>query len=265
MNDPETDPYVISIITQFLPGLMVPIIGFSFARFDIISISLPLYVIIWMPISFSLWGGAAYYANKALKFIDASKYIVYNSFGSVITILFSTTFLNERLTLVQSLGVGLILISILIISSKNIKYFLKLDKGDNFALIAAIASGIGLTIDKYIMHFISPLPYLALNFLCTSLILFLFKPRIIKKFKPSLNKKILTQALLQAVFFAIASSSFYIALEKSDNSSLASSIIQVNIILTILLATILFKERTSLLRKVISGILSFLGLILLMG
>ncbi len=205
----------------------------------------------------------AIFCFRALKFIEVSKFSVLYTTRAVVTIIVASIFLGESLTSVQLLGSGLIIASILLLNTKSTKDLLKFGKGEVYALIAALAFGVATVSDKYIIEWFDFVPYLMLDFLLPALLLIMIKPRVVAEFKGLFSKKIFVPILIFSSLYTLAAITFFGAMSSSDNTSLVSSVGQVSTISTVVLGIIFLKERKELAKKVIAGVVSVFGLILL--
>jgi len=75
--------------------------------------------------------------------------------------------------------------------------------------------------------------------------------------------KLLKNTLLLAFIWSVSAIAFYLAIEKGALASQISPISQSKIILTVLLAAILLKERENLLIKVVAAFLTMAGVLLI--
>lgn len=161
----------------------------------------------------------------------------------------------------QFIGAGLLLSGVLLVTIKAFK--INFNKGELFALLAAVFFGFATTNDRFILKSFNLYPYVALAFIVPPIFMAIAYPKSISKMKVFLEKKILIKMILLCVIYAISSVTFFAALQSSSNSSQITTVNLTSVILTVILSIIFLKERDFLVRKILGAILSFAGLILL--
>lgn len=265
MKGENKNPLAYSAFTQLLSAVMVFVVAIVTGRLVFpesqIVIENKLYLFILL--SAICFATNAYAGFKALQHIDVSKFIIIFAFRTVVTIILSAVFLKESLTTVQLAGTGLILVSIILVNSKSARDMFVLGKGGRYALLAAIAVGVGSVTDKHMFNWFDFVPYLTIGFLFPGTLLVLAKPKNILEFPEFLKKDKIGKITLFTLLYTLAALSFYWAFVLADNAALVSSIGQISTILTVLLGIIILKEREDLGKKLLGGVLSFIGLFLL--
>ncbi|MBU4351398.1 DMT family transporter [Candidatus Parcubacteria bacterium] len=252
----DGDPISYSIITQLSGALL----ALSFAIWK--GFEMP--PIKEYPLNFALVG-ILYAINtlfsfKALKLIEASQAVIIFSFGTVVAIISSAVFLKEILTIQRLIGTLFIIISIFLVT--KLKNF-SVNRGNLYALAAAVCGGLATVNDTYLLRFSEAVSYTAIGFLLPGILLLFFYPRSVKKFNSFLKPKTASNIFLLALTWVVSAIAFYTAIEKGALASQISPIMQSGIILTILLAVIFLKERDNLPTKIAAGLMTIMGVIMI--
>lgn len=265
VRDERAETYSYSVFTQLTSAVVCFLLALFLGRnsFPEISVILDSHVYLFILLSASLYALNAILCFKALQSIEVSKFSVLYATRAVVTIVVASVFLKEGLNAIQLIGSGMILFSILYLNTKSVKELFRFGKGEVFTLTAALAFGIATVSDKYIIEWFDFIPYLTLDFLLPAMILIAIKPKVVKEFRKLLTPKILPIILLFSILYALAALTFFGAMYASDNTSLVASIGQITTIATVILGIVVLKERKDLSKKLVAGIISVVGLILL--
>lgn len=256
MKDDKSDPMLSSIFFQFL-------LAFFFFFLSLIKgfVMPPIFI---YPLNFILngflYGLGTFFTFKALKYIEVSEYGIIYSFGSIVTVISSTFFLKESFNLSKSLGLLLIIISIIAVS-KTKKF--KINKGVWYALGTAVFYGLAITNDSFLIKRSDTFSYLSIISFLPGLVLFLISPKSIKKINYYFNLENFFKLLIFSIFYTIASIGFYLAIVNGGQTSQVGSISKSQIILTTILAAVFLGERDRLWQKIIYGVLVIIGVILI--
>jgi len=252
----DEDPISYSIVLQ-LSGALLALLFATWKGFEMPPIK-------EYPLNFALVGIlyaiSTLFSFKALKLIEASQAIIILSFSIVIAIIFSVIFLKEVLTVQRLIGTLLIIISILLVT--KLKNF-SVNRGNLYALVAAVCGGLATVNDTYLLRFSEAVSYTAIGFLLPGILLLLFYPRSVKKFNSFLKPKAASNMFLLALVWVVSAIAFYTAIEKGALASQISPIMQSGIILTMLLAMIFLKERNNLSAKIAAGLMTIIGVIMI--
>lgn len=256
MKDDKSDPVVFSITFQFL----LFVLTFIFALFK--GFVLPPLLTHWL--YFVL--GAVLYAFAvitnfyAVKKTDVSNVVIIGTMSSITTIIFAVLLLNDDFSLIKSLGTGLIILSIIILY-KNRKF--EFDQGFYYALLSAILFGLAVVNDAFILKSYDAISYTPVMSLLPGFVMGAIYQKKLPKIHTVLTGKRFQNIFLLSLFYSIAAVCFYLAIVSGGNASQVSPINRASIIVTVLLAAILLKEREHLLRKFLSAILVTVGVLLL--
>lgn len=261
----RSDTYSYSALTQLISAFVCFLLALLLGRNSIpeFSIIIESHVYLFILLSSSLYAINAIFCFKALQSIEVSKFSILYATRAVVTIIIASIFLKESLNVIQLLGSGMILFSILFLNTTSTRDLFRFGKGELYTLTAALAFGIATVSDKYIIEWFDYIPYLTLDFLLPAIILIAIKPKVVQEFRKLLVLKTLPTILLFSTLYALGALTFFGAMDASDNTSLVSSIGQVTTIVTVIMGVVLLKERKDLLKKIIAGVTSVIGLILL--
>ncbi len=256
MKDDKSDPISYSIIFAFLLGVINLGVALIFG-FHIPPISINSIFLIGAAL---LWGIGTIFFFKALQLLESSEVTILSSVRSLITIAASLLFLNETFNLQKLIGVIVVLFSISIVT--NLKHGLKFNKGVYYTFGMTVFYGIAVVFDVVNLRYSDPLSYLAIvNFLIAIILLLIF-PKSVKKLKVFTNVNFLKKMIPVSIFTTAQAIAYYFALAKGPASQIAP-IGQSQVIITIVLAAILLRERDNLPRKVLAAILVTIGVVLL--
>ena len=252
----DGDPISYSIVIQ-LSGALLALLFATWKGFEMPPIR-------EYPLNFALVGIlyaiSTLFSFKALKLIEVFQAVIIFSFGTVVAIISSVVFLKEALTIQRLIGTLLIIISIFLVT--KLKNF-SVNRGNLYALVAAVCGGLATVNDTYLLRFSEAVSYTAIGFLLPGILLLLFYPRSAKKFNSFLKPKVAINMFFLTLTWVISAIAFYTAIEKGALASQISPIMQSGIILTMLLAVIFLKERDNLPIKIAAGLMTIMGVMMI--
>ncbi|PIR58454.1 MAG: hypothetical protein COU70_00790, partial [Parcubacteria group bacterium CG10_big_fil_rev_8_21_14_0_10_35_15] len=256
MKEENSDPLINTIAIQLFGAFVCFIFaftkGFILPPITVYSLNFALEAILYALVSL--------FSFKALKLIGASEATIIFSFGSVVAIVASAIFLNEPLTFLRLLGALLIIISLILVA--ELKNF-SINKGALYALLSAVLGGLAVVNDTYLLRYSDAVSYTAIAFLLPGILLLLFYPKSIKRLKTFLKPKPFKHMFFLVLVWSVSAIAFYLAIENGGLISQVFPISQSKIILTVLLAAVLLKEKENLLLKTIASFLTIIGVILI--
>lgn len=259
MKGEDSDPWAYSVVFQILVGVMTALYGYLFADMTLPRNITPL--ILNLILMTLLWSASNVFLYSALKRIEASIFTVIFSSRSLFTTLTSSIFLQEILTGWQLIGALFIILGALFVTFKK-KGVLKFDKGVFFALLAAASFGFANTNDRSLLGSFNLYPYVTIAFIVPALFMVLIKPSSVRKMRDFTNMKLLRKMILLCVVYALASITFFGALQIAPNSSQVASISVFSVVLTVIFSIIFLKEKENIGRKVLGAVAAFIGLLL---
>lgn len=208
----------------------------------------------------ALYGYGGLFFFKAIKTIEASEMTILGSFGTLVTVMLSYIFLNERLSPAQLLGLFLILSAVVIVNYTRHKF--RLSTGAWYALLGAACFGSAVIIDTYILKFYPATSYMPTGAFLIAVILMVSFPRSAKTIVRDI-KKVDINLIIYSVLYAFAGLMFYLPLQAGTYVSQMSAIGRVSIILTVILSAVFLKERSHIGKKIIGAILTTIGIFLI--
>lgn len=255
MKKEGSDPISSAIIFEFLLSLVSGIVA-AFVSFTLPPSNIWFYFLIIG----ILYGYGSVFFFKGIKTIEASEMSILGSFGTLITVILSYFFLNERLNTTQLLGLFFILISVVIINYN--KHSFRLSTGAWNALLGATCFGSAVIVDTFILKSYSAISYLPVGSFVIGLILLISFPTSVKKLIHDVAK-IDIHLILYSALYTFGALMFYIPLESGTYVSQLSAIGRVSIILTVILSAIFLNERSHIGKKILGAILTTIGIFLI--
>ncbi|MGE5041696.1 MAG: DMT family transporter [Candidatus Levyibacteriota bacterium] len=255
MRDDKSDPVLYTILFAFFLSIAYSVVSlFLGFKLPVLSWTLVLFVL-----SALLWGFGTIFLFKALKVIEASEVTILTSVRVIITILISVFFLREIFGFEKVLGAILILGSVMLVA--NIKKGFKFNSGTSYALIVALFYGVAVSLDAIILKTYDVVSYLPIaNLLIFVLLLFCY-PKAVKKWQVATDRSFLKKMLPLVFFSCTQAYAYYFAIQKAQVSQV-STIGQTQVVVTVILAAILLREKDNLLKKLIASVLVFIGVLL---
>lgn len=258
LKDDKSEPISFSIFFQvgvaIVIGILVLIIHGSIPIPDFTQIS---WSVLVMTILYAL---ANIFIFKSLKITEASRFTVIFSSKTLFAVLGASLFFREGLTPIQWAGAILIILGVTIISIKNLNK--KINKGDIFALIAAVLFGLANTNDRFLVKFFDPYSYVVIGFLLPGLAIALFYPKKFVNLKIYFKKSFIYKMAILCLLYGLSAVAFFAALSITPNSSQLFSINSFGAILTVILSIVILKENDRIAKKILGAVISVAGLLL---
>ncbi len=208
-------------------------------------------------ILYTIFEGTHFYGRKH---IDASTASIIFRLNTVISVLMSFIFLHESITFNKVLATLLILFGTYLVTVKN--FILKLNKGLIYILVATFALGLVRPVDKTAASFFSP-PFYTFLVYAGPVFLMPFFPRLIKFQELIQEIKLGTWLLPLLGLINIFEYYFMIKAYALADASMVVPVVSLSTILTVIVGIIFLGERDNILKKIIAGILAFIGLLLI--
>lgn len=258
MKDQKSDPISYSIFFQIVIGILIGSFGFLTADMSLPNLQNLIPNLIMM-IAFFVILNILYF--NALKLIEVSEFTVIFSSRIIFTILASSIFLSEGLSIKQLFGALLILAGVILVATKKVR--VNYGRGELYAILGAIVIGFATTNDRFILKSLNLYPYVSFAFFAPAITMMLIFPKSLNRMRSFLNFNLFAKSILMCILNALAVIAFYTALKLSNNSSQVVTVNLTSVILTVFLGIILLKERDHLERKIFGATLNFIGLIFL--
>lgn len=256
MKKEESDPVLFTITFQFILTLVVLayalIMGFEFPPPSFLWPRLLLSAVLY-----AVGSLCNFYASRHLP---AGENSILAASGILITIGLGVTVLGNSFSLFNSIGVLLILASIIILYGGG---RMKLNRGVVYALGVAVFYSLAVINDVIIIRSYNPISFLpVMSFLPGVVLAFIF-PKKAMKIGKLMNRKSLSHIVVYSVFYGISAITYYQALYTGASISQLSPISRASIIITVILGALFLGERDNLVRKVMSAVLVSGGVLLL--
>lgn len=256
MKKEESDPVLFTITFQFILTLVVLayalIMGFEFPPPSFLWPRLLLSAVLY-----AVGSLCNFYASRHLP---AGENSILAASGILITIGLGVTVLGNSFSLFNSIGVLLILASIIILYGGG---RMRLNRGVVYALGVAVFYSLAVINDVIIIRSYNPISFLpVMSFLPGVVLAFIFPKKAVKIGK-LMNRKSLSHIVVYSVFYGISGITYYQALYTGASISQLSPISRASIIITVILGALFLGERDNLVRKVMSAVLVSGGVLLL--
>lgn len=261
VQENKEHPIAFIVFYQILVGIIV--LAYGFLR-GFLSFPLETIAELWLPLllAFALYACAGYFIFISLERIPASNFTIALSSRIFFTAIAAWILLGESLSLIQCGGAALIFTGIVVASFSSRSKVVD-TSGLLFAVLAAVFSGLANVNDRFILQSMEVHSYTGLSFLGVAVIFAIFQTKKLVAGRSLLRPQPFVRIALFAAVYAIATLTFYIALQIGESASQVVSVSLVSVIVTVLFAMIFLKEREHPYQKILGAVLSFIGVLLL--
>lgn len=251
------NPRALSIVFNAISAL-VALFLLTFDKWWFSPVPSGIWILVLLSIVlYSVFEGTQFYGRK---YINASTASILFRLNTVISVLASFIFLRESITPNKIIATLLILIGTYLVSVKN--FSVKFQKGIIYILIATVALGFVRPIDKTASAYFSLPLYTFLVYIGPVFFMSLF-PKLIGwnqlKREFVLGKGYIVLLGVVNVFEYY----FMIKAYQLADASLVVPVVSLSTIFTIIAGILFLGERENILKKVIAGILAFIGILLI--
>lgn len=254
LKNDNSDAYAQSVVFTLLEGFFSLIIIKAFGRhLSVLSWEqLPLFITIALvsPLVFI-------FMFKGFKLIGASEHSILLTTSRVWAILGAIFFLQETPTITKLLGVSLIIFGVILMQWQ--KGRLKLNGGAIYVLLAAFFIAVAQTLAYFLLRNFDVLSFMVYNSFAVSIILFILKPTIVKKFNFYFKLNHLVNILLSSFNDGLANILTFLAYQIGRNALQIGPLSATQIPLTVILAIVFLGERERLGPKVIGSLAALVG------
>jgi len=259
--------YAFSQLFQMLGGIFTIVFALLFGmggEFLHFTASMTPVIVFKIVVSSILWFSSTVLTFKALHTVSASKFSIIEALSPVVSIVFALLLLNEHFSLMQFIGMVVILLAVIaVVYDKETKYS-RITRSELLAIASVCLSGLALVNDKGIFLAMPTAPALTLGFFLPGVIGISLKPKEIQKVKVILGmKNVMKQLTIMSAIWSVAALLYYKAIIASNSLSLIVSVSQLSVILTVLLGFLLLKETKNWQIKIAAAIASVIGLIIM--
>jgi len=275
-NTKESNTFAYTLLFQFGFAFTILLVLLLTGGVSVsgIFIELSAKTLLLILVSAVLWAVSVVYKFKAVHIIEASILAVLTPLENIIIVILGVLLLHEVITTKTLFGMFLILFAVFLVifADVNIKFnFKRLKnvsiKGIVFALISLISAGVAVVVDAMVLQTFPVLLYLFISSFLSSVLMLTFGKNAynLQQIKSLFSSKGFYKMYLFVMFYVLQAIFYYQAFKVGGPISYISIISDFSIILTVIFAIIFLKERRFLFRKLLAGIISVLGIILLAG
>lgn len=253
----KEDPLSYAFLFQLLSAL-------CFLPFLFLDFQIPKESIAWVfAISAAvLWGITTYLQFVALTSLEASIKSPLSKVKILFVFLLSIFLLKEQVTTYKITGTMLIFVSMILLTTKNLKSGLtEKSKAIIIVIIAAFISAMAIILDKKAIQFFKPETYGFLVYIIPSVFMLPFLINRKKKMYSLLNNKI-GKVLLAIV---LSSLSYYLLISalKQGEVSVILPISELYTIVAVITGILILGEKENIRRKIVATIFAIIGTVLI--
>lgn len=201
-------------------------------------------------------------AYRSYQLIGASEVVLFLVTGRLWNVVGATLFLHESITAIKILGAVIILIGIGIVLYDKKKF--TFNKGVIFALLAAFLFGMSDINGFYILQKINAASFLVYAELLPVIALLFLQPKIVKKLTYYFQKDNAIKVALLALFDVFGMLALFLAYQTGGKASVIGPLSATRVLITVVLAMLIFKERNNITNKIIGAVVTLIGVILLL-
>lgn len=256
MKEDRADPAAFGVVFQFLAGLILTV----YVLFVGVKIPNLMPILPNLILEAIFYGMLSVLSFKALKATEASIFTILFGTRVLWIVLGAVILLHESFGLRQTLGLALILLSVVLVSLKKQK--LQFKKGEVYSLLAGISLAFGAINDAFILKHFDVTTYSAFGFFGPGIFIWIISPSSTKNIFKIVKSKAILRIGILSLLFGIAFTMYNNAYRAGHNAAQIGSVFQVSSVLTVLLAIVLLGERHNLRIKLLASIIGFVGVIL---
>lgn len=258
LKNEDSDAHAQSVVFTFLVGIFsLIIIKVSGRHLSILSWEqLPIFITVALvsPLVFI-------YMFKGFELVDASEHSILLTSSKIWAILGAIFFLKETPTITKLIGVFLIVFGVILTEWKKERF--QLNKGALYVLLTAFFIAVAQTLAYFLLRNFDVLSFMVYNSLAVSILLFVFKPKIVRKFDFYFKFNHLINILISSFNDSLANILTFLAYQIGRNALQIGPLGAIQIPLTVILAIIFLGEREHLSQKVTGSLVALTGSVLL--
>jgi drug/metabolite transporter (DMT)-like permease len=259
LKNEGSDAYAQSVVFTFLVGIFsLIILKVSGRHLSVLQWEqLPIFIAIALlsPLVFI-------FMFKGFKLIGASEHTMLLTSSRIWAILGAILFLKETPTITKLMGALLIIFGVILTEWK--KERLKLNNGAIYVLLAAFFIAVAQTLAYFLLRNFDVLSFMVYNSLTATVLLLIFKPKIVRKFNFYFKIKNLINILFSSLNDGLANIFTFLAYQIGRNALQIGPLGATQIPLTVILAIIFLGERERLNQKIVGSLAALAGSVLLM-
>lgn len=258
MKGDKSDSRAQTIVFLGIGGIIAIFIALFQGKLQIIF---PVFLI-WNFILLVILSTPAYLLSyRSYQLIGASEVVLFLSTGRLWNVVGATLFLHESITAIKVLGAVIILIGIGIVLYDKKRFIF--NKGVIFALLAAFLFGMSDINGFYILQKINAPSFLIYAELLPVIALLFIQPKIVKKLTYYFKKENVIKVVALALFDVFGTLALFLAYQTGGKASVIGPLSSTRVLITVVLAMLIFKERNNITNKIIGAVVTIIGVILL--
>jgi drug/metabolite transporter (DMT)-like permease len=258
MKDDKSDPIAQTIIFLGIGGIIALVIAIIRGKLDLafpLSLSFNFVILALVRVGYVL-------KYRGYQLLNASEVVIFASTSKLWNVIGASLFLHETVTLSKVLGTLIILIGVAVTMYVEKKF--KFNKGVLVVLLGAVVFGLTDINGFYILQTFDASSFQVYAYLLPVFILLLFKPRSIKKLSYYFTVDRGMKVILLSIFDTLGMLALYFAYQAGGKASVIGPLSASKLIITVLLAMILLKERNNIANKLVGAVITVVGVILLL-
>jgi uncharacterized membrane protein len=225
-------------------------------KFQITTNLIPLFILLTIITALGM-----IFTFKGFKHIEASEHTILLTSSRIWAILGAVVLLNEVLDMQKLLGALLIITGVVITQWK--KKEISISKGSVYVLLAAFFFASSEILSYFILRNFDAIFFLMITSGMISFSLFMVKPGIIKEIPFYFRPRRAFNVLFSAFNDTLANLFGFIAYQIGRNALQLAPLGATQVIVTVIMALIILKERERLLQKLVGAVIAGMGTFLL--
>lgn len=262
-RDIQVSPQAQSLLLTTASGLRALIVSSFIGGINFSAVSQNLFPILLI-VSTSVFGNIIYF--KGQKQLDAGTTQI--AFSSILIwgTLLSIIFLNSRFSLLQVIGILLMLIAIILVQNIKKKMKTNINTSVLYIVSSALLFAVFQVTSASISSLFSTVTYIVLSSFGTALVIFLIS---FKKIKEDFKKLILQikNTSLKTLFASGTSLLYlifsYLAYRSAPDRGVVVVLLTAQVVLSVIFGIFFLKEKENKARKLFAGALAFLAGVLI--
>lgn len=213
-----------------------------------------------------VWPISNIVAFSANKKVDVGIFTIINNLSPLFTMMIALPFLHENMSVLQYLGIVLLILSGVIAASshamKNIRMSLE---GILMCLFSAVVLGVGIAYESFMLHRVDFGAYLIYGWGAQIVWMAILTGRELRKLPKFINTnaEISKMLLIWGGMKALGSVAFILALKISGSASIISSASDFLSVSVVIAAWFFLNERKHIIYKLFASVIGIAGLLLI--
>lgn len=246
-------------------NILVGVLALPFAVSGFGALHLDTYGWIMVLVMSFMYAVSNIFYYYALKMTEVSQVGIISASRSIWLLIGAFIFLGETLDAFKLAGVILITLGILIVYWEG-KGLVGFGTAQFYLIIFAVVSCIPSIIGKYLLdnYFDNVASYQVLSYFLPAVFNAVLMPAAVVKIRPLLKfNKDNGLVIISAIMTAAAIHIYFLSLKAGGQISAVGPIWQASIILTVIFGILFLNERQNLLKKILSAVIVFAGVLLI--